>query len=63
VFSDYNDILTVNDVTEILMCGRNKVYELLASNTLKGFRIGKSNWRITKKSLETYIIQKCRTNY
>lgn len=63
MFSDYNDILTVNDVAEILMCGRNKVYELLASNVLKGFRIGKSNWRIPRKSLETYIIQRCRAEH
>ena len=62
MFSDYNDILTVNDVAEILMCGRNKVYELLSSNALTGFRIGKSNWRIPKKNLETYIIQRCRAN-
>ena len=63
MFSDYNDILSVADVAEILFCGRNQVYDLLASKQLQGFRVGKSNWRIPKKSLETYIIQKCRANY
>lgn len=62
MFSDYHDILTVSEVAEILVCGRNRIYELLSSGALKGFRIGKSNWRIPKKSLETYIIQRCRVN-
>ena len=62
VFTEYNDILCVADVCEILMIGRNRVYELLNAGLLKGFRIGKSNWRIPKKSLETYIIQRCRAS-
>ena len=61
MFTEYNDILCVADVCEILMIGRNRVYELLSAGLLKGFRIGKSNWRIPKKSLEVYILQRCRT--
>ena len=60
MFSDYNDVLSVSDVCEILLIGRNRVYELLNSGALKGFRVGKNSWRIPKKSLEMYIIQKCR---
>ena len=63
MFNEYNDILCVNDICEILMIGRNRVYELLASGELKGFRVGRSNWRIPKKSLEVYILQKCRSHY
>jgi excisionase family DNA binding protein len=62
MFSEYNDILSVADVCEILLIGRNSVYDLLNRGQLKGFRVGKSNWRIPKKSLETYIVQKCRIN-
>lgn len=62
MFDAYNDILCVTDVCEILLIGRNNVYGLLNRGLLKGFRVGKSNWRIPKKSLETYIIQKCRSN-
>ena len=62
MFDEYNDILCVSDVAAILMIGRNRVYELLSQGLLKGFRVGKSSWRIPKRSLETYIIQKCRTN-
>ena len=63
MFSEYNDILCVSDVCEILMIGRNRVYALLSEGLLKGFRVGKSNWRIPKKSLEAYIIQRCRSEY
>ena len=59
MFSDYNDVLSVSDVCEILLIGRNRVYELLNAGLLPGFRIGRS-WRIPKKSLEMYIIKKCK---
>lgn len=51
----YEDVLTVEDVCEILMIGRNRVYELLSSGTLKGFKIGQRCWRIPKKYLSEYI--------
>lgn len=59
MFEDYNEILTVSDVCELLFIGRNRVYELLNTGLLKGFRIG-TTWRIPKKSLEIYILQRCR---
>lgn len=62
MLSDYNDILSVNDVCEVLFIGKNRTYELLNAGLLKGFRIGRS-WRIPKKNLETYIIQRCRANH
>lgn len=63
MFSEYNDILCVSDVCDILLIGKNRVYELLNSGALKGFRVGRSSWRIPKKNLEVYILQKCRTEY
>lgn len=60
MISEFGDLLTVADVCEILMCGRNTVYKLLGSGSLKGFRIGKSTWRIPRENLEDYIIQRCR---
>ena len=59
MFSEYNDVLSVGDVADMLSIGRNRVYELLNSGLLKGFRIGRS-WRIPKKNLELYILQRCR---
>lgn len=60
MFSNYDDILTVSDVSEILYVGKNTVYELLNSGTLEGFRI-KKTWRIPKVNLEKYIISKCKS--
>ena len=59
MFSNYDDVLTVSDVAEILYVGRNTVYELLNSGELKGFRIGKT-WRITKESLVSFISKRSR---
>ena len=62
MFDEHNDVLTVHDVCDILYVGKNRVYELLNTGSLKGFRIGKT-WRIPKKSLEVYILQRCRAEY
>ena len=61
MLANYGDILTTQDVSDILFCGRNTVYALLSSGELCGFRVGK-NWRIPKVNLEKYIIQKCRAS-
>ena len=62
MFPEYNYNLCVNDVCEILMVGSNRVYELLNSGLLRGFRIGRT-WRIPKKNLEAFIIQRSRVNH
>ena len=59
MFTDYGDILTVQEIMEILFVGKNTVYELLNSGELKGFRIGKT-WRVTKESLENFISERSR---
>ncbi len=55
MLNQYQDILTVSDVSDILYIGKNRVYELLSSGQLKAFRIGKV-WKISKKSVEDYIL-------
>lgn len=58
MLENYNDILTIQDLCEFLMIGRNRAYELLDSQQIKGFRIGR-NWKIPKIAVETYILQSC----
>ena len=48
-------ILTVSEVAEYLGVGKNRIYELLNNQTLKGFRIG-STWKISRMALEEYIM-------
>lgn len=54
-----DEILTVNDVAEILYIGKNTVFSLLQSGELKAFRIGKS-WRIPREALNQFIINKAK---
>ena len=59
MFTEYQAVLTVADVAELLFIGKNTTYELLNSGELKGFRIGRG-WRIPRENLEEYIISKCK---
>ena len=59
MLNDYQDIMTVPEIAEILYIGKNRVSELLESGTIKGFRIGRV-WKIPKKALEEYILMQSR---
>lgn len=51
------ELLTVEDVMDILYLGKNTVYNLLRSGELKGIRFGRV-WRIPKSSIEEMIEKK-----
>ena len=59
MLDQYQDIMSVYDVTEALCVGKNRVYELLENGSLKGFRIGKI-WKITREALREYILTQSR---
>lgn len=48
-------VLSVTEVAEYLSVGKNRIYKLLNTGTLKGFRMG-STWKISRMALETYIM-------
>ena len=48
-------VLSVSEVAEYLRVGKNRVYELLNTGKLKGFRMG-STWKISRMALENYIL-------
>ena len=52
--ADYEEILTVEDVCNILRIGRKTIYSLLNSNTIENFKIGNTR-RIPKQCLLNYI--------
>lgn len=54
MLNQYSDIMSVPDVAEVLSIGKNRVYELLENNAIKGFKIGKV-WKIPKEALQEYI--------
>ena len=50
----YDDLLTSEEACEALKIGKNALYELLASGTLKAYRNGRV-WRVPKAAIEAYI--------
>lgn len=59
MLNDYQDIMTVAEVSETLYIGKNRVYELLENGIIKGFRIGRV-WKIPKDALKEYILTQSR---
>lgn len=56
MFEQYGDLLTAEELQEILGVGKNTAYELLKSQKIKCFRIGRL-WKIPRKSLELYVTE------
>lgn len=54
MFENGYDILTTEEVMELLNIGKNAIYKLLASGELKAFRMGR-NWKIPRKEVDAYI--------
>ena len=48
-------VLNVSEVAEYLGVGKNRIYELLNAEVLKGFRMG-ATWKISRMALENYIL-------
>ncbi len=56
MLEEYDALLSIQDIRQILNVGRNSVYELLKSGEIPAFRIGKS-WKIPKDAVIYYISQ------
>ena len=54
MFNEYNDMVTVDELCEMLRIGRNKAYELLRSGKVGGFHDGRL-WMIPKEAVIDYI--------
>ena len=54
MFKDCDDIITVEELCEILKIGKNGAYELLNSGQIKAIQIGRI-WKIPKKAVEEFI--------
>lgn len=54
MFSQYDDVLSTEDVQEILHIGKSAVYLLCKEQKLKSFKIGRT-WKIPKNSVFEFI--------
>ncbi|MCD1259748.1 helix-turn-helix domain-containing protein [Paenibacillus athensensis] len=55
MFENYDDVISVDDMCEILAIGRNKAYELLQTGQIKSFKLGKA-YRIPKMCIQEFVI-------
>ena len=51
---NYAELITIDELCELLMIGRTTAYKLLRSKEINAFKIGKV-WKISKASVERYI--------
>lgn len=56
MLEEYDALLSIQELRDILHIGRNAVYDLLNDGTIPAFRIGR-NWKIPRESVEAYIGQ------
>ena len=56
MFNKYNDILTVDELCEVLNIGKNTAYRLLKNGDIKSIKIGRI-YKIPKKNVKKYILK------
>ena len=56
MLNEYEAVLSVDELREILNIGRNSVYDLLNRGEIAAFRIGRC-WKIPRESVEHYLAQ------
>jgi len=54
ILKDYNDVLTVSDVAEILKVGRNTAYKLVKDGQIKSHKIGRV-YRVPKICMQDFL--------
>ncbi len=59
MFEQYNDLVSVEDLCEMLSIGKNSAYTLLSSGNLKAFRHNRV-WKIPKQGVITYILSQSK---
>lgn len=57
MYDELDDILTIDQLMEMLYIGRNTAYKLLKNSDIKCFKIGKV-YKIPKQSVIDYILNK-----
>lgn len=50
----YSDLVTIEEVCDILAIGKNTAYRLLKNQEIAAFRIGRM-WKVPRESVTNYI--------
>ena len=54
MLEQYDDILTIHDLSELLKVGSTQAYRIVGSGKIKAYKEGK-DWKIPKQSVIQYI--------
>ena len=57
MFQEFNDVVTLEEMCEMLRIGKNKAYELLRNGIIGGFKEGRV-WKIPKHVVVEYIMKR-----
>ena len=56
MYDQYNDVVTIDELAEMLGIGRNNAYLLLRNNDIKSFKNGRS-WKVPKLAVIDYVMK------
>lgn len=59
MFSEYKDVVGIDEMCDMHGIGKNKAYELLRGGTIGGFKEGRI-WKIPKHVVVDYIMKRSR---
>lgn len=51
---NYDDMITIDDLCEMLTIGKNTAYNLLKTKQIQAFKIGRI-WKIPRESVSKYV--------
>lgn len=55
----YNDMISIDDLCEMLTIGKNTAYHLLKTHQIKAFKIGRI-WKIPRESVSEYVLSQSK---
>ena len=58
MFEEYDDILNIEDLMDILDIGKNTAYKLINSGQIPSLKINRTH-KIPKKGLENFVLKHC----
>ena len=53
MLEQYEDLMTVQDIQEVLHVGKNRAYDLLRDGTISSIRLGK-RWKVPKEAVISF---------
>ena len=62
MFYQYDEILSVDELCELLKIGKNTAYRLLKEGRISATRIGRV-WKIPKEAVVKYLVRENKMGY